>query len=241
MEYLIEKYGYRSNLFVCILCVLLFSSSSIFLFSDSLTTEENPSGVKSEVADVESKEKVPFSEKTPIDITTKADGEGGRAVEEFRLNNDSDYSSYTSNIIRLIFSLIFVVALAYVVIRLMRKGGRFFVVNDDAYLKLVASLTIEQGKSIKVFTLGDKAYVVGVTGSNITKIAEIEDGNLISAMNLKADETMGASSSFSDVFSNIFPIKKAEKVVGESSSFDDEFLKAQQDRIKNINIIDEGE
>lgn len=185
------------------------------------------------------------TEETPIDvdITRDANKSGDYSDEiEMRLNGASDASSYTWNILRLIFSLLFVLLLAYVAIRLMRRS-RLFVPNDDAYLKLVANLNIEQGKSIKVFTLGDKAYVIGVTATNIAHIAELDDQVLIDAMNLKADEnTMARSSSFAKVFSNMFsPNRRARQKKLEDAIFDDSFLKKQQERLNNINIKEEKE
>jgi len=186
-----------------------------------------------------------ITEDTAIDITGLEDTAKNRSYSdelEMRLNGASDTSSYTWNILRLIFSLIFVLLLAYFAIRLMRRG-RLFVPNDDAYLKLVASLNIEQGKSIKVFTLGDKAYIIGVTASSVTRIAELEDKVLVDAMNLKADEnTEVHPSSFAKVFSNMFSSnRKGEQRKLEDVIFDDSFLKGQQARLNNINIKKEKE
>ena len=180
-----------------------------------------------------------FTEDTPIDITGESSGGDNKTsqlLDNFALKSEVDTVSYTSNVVRLILSLIFVVFLAYVVMKFMKKS-KLFVVNDDAYLKLVAQLNIEQGKSVKVFTLGDKAYIVGVTGNSITKIAEIEDKVLIDAMNLKASEKPNTDvSSFSKVFSNFFPTAKPSRTTEEI--FDDDFLKNQQERIKNMNLKD---
>ena len=182
-----------------------------------------------------------LTEDSPVDITDKSDNGDGKLSqlsEDFSLKNEVETVSYTSNVFRLVLSLVFVVFLAYIVIRFMRKS-KLFVVNDDAYLKLVAQLNIEQGKSIKVFTLGDKAYIVGVTNNTITKIAEFEDKVLIDAMNLKASENpTSEATSFSKVFSNFFPTTRPSKPA-ESEIFDDEFLKNQQTRIKNINLKNE--
>ncbi|MGP1439026.1 MAG: FliO/MopB family protein [Treponema sp.] len=191
---------------------------------------------------VDEKKVESFTEATPIDITGEAEKKSDEAssalLDEFTLKNGSETVSYTSNIFRLVLSLIFVVFLAYVVIKLMKKS-KLFVVNNDSYLKLVAQLGIEQGKSIKVFTLGEKAYIIGVAGNNITKIAEIEDKVLIDAMNLNANDNYKAEvTSFSKVFSSFFPTVKQTKIT-EEKIFNDKFLKNQQERIKNMNIKSE--
>lgn len=182
-----------------------------------------------------------ITEDSPIDITNESSGGNAKAsplLDDFTLKSEVEAVSYTSHVFRLVLSLIFVVFLAYIVIKLMKKS-KLFVVNDDAYLKLVAQLNIEQGKSIKVFTLGDKAYIVGVTNNTITKIAEFEDKVLIDAMNLKASEKPNAEAiSFGGVFSNFFPTARSSKTT-EREIFDDEFLKNQQERIKNMNLKNE--
>lgn len=215
--------------------LILIISFLTFKFPFVLDSEEDVSSDKGKLE--------VFTEDTPIDITDRATGGNAEAsplLEESELINNSETGSYTSHVIRLILSLIFVVFLAYIVIKLMKKS-KLFVVNDDAYLKLVAQLNIEQGKSVKVFTLGDRAYIVGITSNSITKIAEIEDKVLIDAMNLKASEIPKADApTFSKVFSNFFPTAKPKKTVDEGL-FGDEFLKSQQMRIKNMNLNTESE
>lgn len=190
---------------------------------------------------VEEKKIEAITEDSPIDITNESSGGNAKAsplLDDFTLKSEVEAVSYTSHVFRLVLSLIFVVFLAYIVIKLMKKS-KLFVVNDDAYLKLVAQLNIEQGKSIKVFTLGDKAYIVGVTNNTITKIAEFEDKVLIDAMNLKASEKPASeATSFSKVFSNFFPTARSSKTT-EREIFDDEFLKNQQERIKNMKLKNE--
>ena len=190
---------------------------------------------------VEEKKIEAITEDSPIDITNESSGGNAKAsplLDDFTLKSEVESVSYTSHVFRLVLSLIFVVFLAYIVIKLMKKS-KLFVVNDDAYLKLVAQLNIEQGKSIKVFTLGDKAYIVGVTSNSITKIAEFEDKVLIDAMNLKASEKPSSEvASFSKVFSNFFPTARSSKTT-EREIFDDEFLKNQQERIKNMKLKNE--
>lgn len=208
-----------------------------------------------------------FDESTPIDISSSSKMQGGGEAkdkdsrvslpniydsgksDEFLLETASQELSYTTHVFRLVLSLLFVLGLAYIALRLMRRG-RLFSVNDDPYIKLVANLNIEQGKSIKVVTIGDKAYVISVAGSSINKIAELDDKALVDAMKLKAtgdEEQDGVP--FTKIFSNFFPIKsrrgngQAESFSGETSfddSFNDSFLRSQQERLKNINFRDSG-
>ena len=58
--------------------------------------------------------------------------------------------------------------------------------NSDPYLKKVASLTLSPGKFVYVVTLNSKGYLIGVSDNSVNLIAEIEDKELIDAMNLNA-------------------------------------------------------
>lgn len=88
---------------------------------------------------------------------------------------------------RMILVLIIIILLIYAFVWLLRKTSNQKI-KVDPYLKEVANLTLVQGKSVRVITLKDRAYIIGVTDSNINLIAEVEDKDLIDAMNLNADE-----------------------------------------------------
>ena len=111
------------------------------------------------------------------------------------LNNSSDLtqanedsSSNTFGLFfRMILVLIIIVLLIYGFVWLLRKTSGQKSKNDP-YLKEVANLTFAPGKSVRVVTLKDKAFLIGVTESNINLISEVEDKDLIDAMNLNAEE-----------------------------------------------------
>lgn len=60
--------------------------------------------------------------------------------------------------------------------------------SSDPYLKKVAALTLAPGKFVYVVTLKSKAYLVGVADNSVSLIAEIDDQELIDAMNLNAPQ-----------------------------------------------------
>lgn len=60
--------------------------------------------------------------------------------------------------------------------------------NSDPYLKKVASLSLSPGKFMYVVTLNSKGYLVGVADNSVNLIAEIDDKELIDAMNLNAPQ-----------------------------------------------------
>ena len=101
---------------------------------------------------------------------------------------NADSSSYTFGLVfRMILVLIIIVLLIYGFVWLLRKTSGQKSKNDP-YLKEVANLTFAPGKSVRVVTLKDKAFLIGVTESNINLISEVEDKDLIDAMNLNAEE-----------------------------------------------------
>lgn len=252
--------------FFFLVCLSAFSQTS---FCDDIKDDTRRGDVDALSSEQGTGKKVeaPFDENTPIDIssprvvseagdkgvtsTQSSSGAYNReSSDEFRLETASQELSYASHVFRLVFSLALVAGLAYIAIRFMRRGS-LFTANNDPYLKLVANLNIEQGKTIKVVTIGEKAYIIGVAGNNITKIGELDDQVLLDAMKLKAEgDAEHDGTSFTKVFSNFFA-KKREKdgarVSGSAKdglfkeSFNDQFLRSQQERLKNINIQDEGE
>ena len=88
---------------------------------------------------------------------------------------------------RMVVVLLIVVALIYGFVWLLRKTSAHKAI-DDPYLKEVANLTLSPGKSVRIVALKDKAYIIGVTDSNINLISEVHDKDLIDAMILNAAE-----------------------------------------------------
>lgn len=90
-------------------------------------------------------------------------------------------------LIRMIIVLIIVVGLIYGVLWFIKKKTNI-VKNEDEFLRRAAYLNIAPGKTVEVITLIDKAYLIGVTEDNITMLGEIDDKELINAMNVNADK-----------------------------------------------------
>ena len=109
--------------------------------------------------------------------------------------------------IRMIVVLLIVIALIYGVLWFIKKKTNV-VKTDDDYLRRAAYINIAPGKTIEVITLIDKAYLIGVTEDNITLLGEIQDDELIKAMNLSADKKNNTKkpSSFSEVL-DMFLVK----------------------------------
>lgn len=125
--------------------------------------------------------------------------------------------STAGTFIRMIIALIIVIGLIYGVLWFIRKKTDV-VKTDDDYLRRAAYINIAPRKSVEVITLIDKAYLIGVTEDNITLLGEINDKELISAMNISADKKANTKkpATFSEVL-DMFLVKKG----GQKSVFSD--------------------
>lgn len=103
--------------------------------------------------------------------------------------NISEYkpSSTIGVFVRMIVVLLIVVLLIYVFFWFVKKKNKNLKTDDD-YLRRVAYLNIAPGKSVEVITLIDKAFLIGVTDEKISLLGEIDDKELITAMNLNCDK-----------------------------------------------------
>ena len=135
--------------------------------------------------------------------------------------------STAGTFIRMIVALVIVVGLIYGALWFVKKKTNI-VKTDDEYLRRAAYINIAPRKTIEVITLIDKAYLIGVTEDNITMLGEIDDKELISAMNLSADKKNNTKkpSTFSEVL-DMFLVKKG----GQKNVFSD--TEQQVDNIFN--------
>lgn len=142
--------------------------------------------------------------------------------------NTTEYkgSSTLGTFIRMIIVLIIVIGLIYGVLWFIKKKTNV-VKTDDDYLRRAAYINIAPGKSVEVITLIDKAYLIGVTEDNITLLGEIQDKELIEAMNLNADKKANTKkpANFSEVL-DMFLLKnnKSKNIFSDSEKKVDELF-----------------
>ncbi len=102
-------------------------------------------------------------------------------------------------------------------------------VGDDPYLKSVASLPLGASRSVQVVTLGARAFMLGVTDQSVSLISEVDDRELIDAMNLAADKTTTARvGGFQAILSAFMPQKRGENL---PSDFGAELIRRQRERL----------
>lgn len=161
--------------------------------------------------------------------TAKPQDGSAQANTGFDLSTTERPQSQVSNLLRVLISLVVVCVLAYVVLKFLKKSSNVFPASDP-YLKNVASINLAQGKSVHVITLGEKAYLVGVTDSSINKIGEVEDKTLIDTMNFEADRRNSSpKQDFASMIASVFKNSKLNK----TQTIDADFFAAQRERLSN--------
>lgn len=183
--------------------------------------------------------------------------ESGRAAEsQIVLAQDSMEGEGTSAVqgssygvwffIRTVLVLAVVLALVWAFfVFLKRASGTTS--GSDPYLKKVASLSLAPGKFVYVITLNSRGYLVGVADNSVSLIAEIDDKELVDAMNLNAPEdTEGGPLDFASILDKFRVVggkktsSSGRKASGFSSSSVVELLQSQRSRL-NASGAKEGE
>lgn len=121
--------------------------------------------------------------------------------------------------VRMILVLVVVIICIYGVVFLLRKGMRN-PPDSDPYLKVVASLALSAGKVVYVVTLKDRAYIIGVTDNAVNLIGEVNDTELIDAMNLNAESKAAGAKprDFATILNFFHPAGKKNDSAGTESN-----------------------
>ncbi len=119
--------------------------------------------------------------------------------------------------VRMVLVLVVVVACIYFVVFFIKKSTKISN-SSDPYLKVVASITLSPGKFIYVVTLNSVAYIIGVTDNAVNLIGQLDDKELIDAMNLNADKFSSSTNpkNFASVLNFFYP--KTKKTSKSSSN-----------------------
>lgn len=138
---------------------------------------------------------------------------------------------------RMIFVLIVVVVCIYLVMNFMRRKMGGGDPDDDMFLRKVAQVSVAPGKTVQIVTLLEKAYLIGVTDNSIGLLGEINDKELVDAMNLNADRKKNTAGprNFGDVLSVFLNPKSSDATEGErnASKSISEFFNKQKEKFKN--------
>ena len=181
--------------FSFVFCAMSFAQEAVDSSSDSQTTEQ--SQVLSQNKIDESK----YSLENPGSTATEENGKTSSPLKTVWV------------FFRMILVLAIVLAIIWIIFKLMKRSVDPDKSTDE-FLRKVSSLTISPGKSIQIVTLIDKAYLLGVSDNSVNLITEIDDPELIQAMNLYADKNAKVErpKSFEDVLELFMPKKKKNEV-----------------------------
>ncbi len=160
--------------------------------------------------------------------------------ENILLNFDTPESGAVSSVssttgtfwlfVRMIIVLAIVIGIIYLIVWLMKRSmdpG----VQDDEYLRKTASLTLAPGKSVQVVTLGDQAWVLGVSEESVSLIAEVHDKELIDAMNISAvPDSSKKPLDFASMLANVTGSSKKKTFVPS-----EDFIRNRRDRFSSRN------
>jgi len=159
--------------------------------------------------------------------------------EESYSSNQDQPSSFAL-FFKMVFALSLVLVIAYVAIRLLKRGSRISP-SDDPFLRHVSHLPLSASRSVDVVTILDHAYILGVSDNAVNLVGEITDKELVNSMNLYADKNDNTSrpKSFDDILSIFMP--NAGGKAGNSNLFSSSAKKASESLRQQRNRLNEEE
>lgn len=135
--------------------------------------------------------------------------------------------------IRMILVLALVLGAIYGIYRLMRRMVRPQQTEDSA-VKILSSAGLGPGKKLHVVSLGEKAYLIGVTDSSVSLIAEIQDKEFVDSLALKASlapEKAGARADFSDILGALLGHSRTRR---ETAGKRGDYIARQRERLRKF-------
>lgn len=131
--------------------------------------------------------------------------------------------------IKMIFALLFVIALLYGLLRLLNKRNRSFQPNQ--LIHNLGGVGVGQGKSIQLMQVGNSLYLVGI-GENINLLKEITDPQEIEELTKIYEDKLGSGQTVPYVV-ELMKKWKQSKTSGtknnENPSFNETFQKKLED------------
>ncbi len=164
------------------------------------------------------------------------DSDSFDAADSISSSSSTSLGPGIGSFIRMIVVLIIVIVLIVGLFWFLKRKTNV-ITNDDDYLRRVAAINLAPGKSVQVVTLIDKAYLIGVTDDSITLLGEINDDELIKAMNLTADKKANTKkpATFADVL-DMFLVKtgKQQNVFSDTEKNVEEMLQNRKSGDNNL-------
>ena len=119
------------------------------------------------------------------------EGEGNTATEgDVDSGADEMPTVGIGAFIRMLLVLALIVVAIYCVFRFIKKSssaGGDQTPDDDVFLRKVSRVGLGAGQSVQIVSLWDRAFVLGVSDGSVSIIKEIDDKEMVDAMNRFAD------------------------------------------------------
>lgn len=131
--------------------------------------------------------------------------------------------------IKMIFALLFVIALLYGLLRFLNKRNRSF--QHNQLIHNLGGVGMGQGKSIQLMQVGNSLYLVGI-GENINLLKEITDPQEIEELTKIYEDKLGSGPTLPHVMelmNKVIKNKNSSTKNNENPSFNETFQKKLED------------
>jgi flagellar biosynthetic protein FliO len=122
---------------------------------------------------------------------------------------DSSDSSIRVSVLRILASLVLVVALAYATTHVLRRyvDLRGPLTHRQRAMRILESLSLGPGRTLHLVEIGSRKFVVGSTATSIATLAELAEGDLSVGSTITSSEPGRNPSSFRDYLALFLGIK----------------------------------
>lgn len=177
--------------------------------------------------------------------------ESSIVLEQEETDSPAAYQSSNNGagaLVRVVLVLLLVCAGLWGIMNLLKKSTRFNAA-DDPYLKVLASLPLSATQSVRVVSVGDRAFLIGLADHSCTLLTEITDRELIDSMLLESSRTGGAAAAagFSSLIAKFLPLSQftgekkntqterpaKDDYLSDSAADTADFLRRQRERLRN--------
>lgn len=131
--------------------------------------------------------------------------------------------------IKMIFALLFVIALLYGLLRFINKRNRSF--QHNQLIHNLGGVGVGQGKSIQLMQIGNSLYLVGI-GENINLLKEITDPQEIEELTKLYEDKLGTAQTLPyimELMNKLTKNKTQKTKIKENPSFNETFQKKLDD------------
>lgn len=136
-------------------------------------------------------------------------------------------TSLILNFIKMIFALLFVLALIYLLLHFLKRRNKMF--QNLHVLENLGGISVGQNKSIQLVRIGEKVYVVGV-GENVEMIQELTDQEVKKELLQKNQQEYEAVPFLKQFFNKQKMKNNKNQEENFTSTLEDELNKIKQNR-----------